>query len=747
MINNMADFKKDNDNKERDAHFWLNEIDNAGTREDLWYKEGEYVSWIYRSIDPNLKNSLNFSRDYGVRYNILFSNVELLKSVLFNNLPKPDIRRRWAKKTDKDEKLQTLYRTTAEVAERAVAWVFDSQKANDKMDKIIKDYLLPGRGVMWVSYEPEIKTEQNDKGEIVSEDLTDQKINLEYIYWQDYRQSWARTWNDTWWIARRHYLTRSDLISQFGSKGRKVKLTKKDDTENSKNDFGSNKDARLMAEVWEVWDKEKKKIHFVTEGLDEFLESRELPIDLLDVFPTPKPLQNITTTDDNIPISDFRAYKEQASELSVLCERISILTETLKDRFLYANQHSDSITKFSNLGDGEGLGIDISDIEAAGGLANVMYRMPLEQLMQVIIGLQQQKQSLIQEIYEVTGVADIMRAVSNPNETATAQKIKGQFGSFRLKKRQESVQNYIRDLIRIITEIVCEHFTADKLAEISGIDLPTMEEETQLILQGQQGQINKELNDRLALPTWEEVLQILRDDKLRSYTIDIESSATAFDEEQEDKQKAIEFISGANNMLTTSLEGAMQVPEILPLMRDLTMFGIKQFKIGRTLEESFENSFNNLEQKLTQMQQSQQGEGAGEQAKAQADMAKTQVAAQTAQMKIQADMQKEQMKLSAQVQRDQERLRFEQQKLKIESQKKEADINLQAQDLERKQEKDLADVEIAQEEVAIKQQEANRKDEELRVQAELKASELASQQAGDNVDINTNIAGDVGTLE
>ncbi|HUT85426.1 MAG TPA: hypothetical protein VMW66_01155, partial [Elusimicrobiales bacterium] len=594
----MAENFKQTEDKETDKRkpkFWFDEIENASKRERSWRNEAEDNVWIYRSIQPAKKTSVDYEKDFGLRYNIMFSNTELLKSVLFTNFPKPEINRRWSRKTEKDEVLQTLYRTVGEVSERAVSWVFDEQRANHKMKKAIKDYLIAGRGVLWVNYEPTISVDENE-----TEELTDQKINIDYVYWQDYRQSWARTWNDVWWVARRHYLTRKDLREQFGSKGSKVQLTHAPTEMNTldNNDDETHPTDKQVAEVWEIWDKEDEQIYFISSGYkDKFIDSREVPVDLEGFFPTPKPLQNIETSDDNAPVPDYRVYKEQAYQLSIICERISKLTEVLKARFLYPNKLADKIEDFSSLEDGEGLGVDIADIEIAGGLKNAVFTMPMQEPMQVILGLQQQKQQLLQEIYEITGIADIMRSVSNPQETATAQKIKGKFGTYRLQERQQTVQYYIKDLIRIITEIVCEHFTADKLAEISGIDLPTDEEKAKLILQGQQEQVDKELNDRLALPTWEQVLKILQSDKLRSYTIDIETDATAFDDDQENKQLATEFIGSSLQSLGNMLPQAMQVPELLPLSRDLILFGIKQFKIGRTLEESFENSFNNLEQK------------------------------------------------------------------------------------------------------------------------------------------------------
>jgi hypothetical protein len=58
--------------------------------------------------------------------------------------------------------------------------------------------------------------------------------------------------------------------------------------------------------------------------------------------------------------------------------------------------------------------------------------------------------------------------VVRSRETLGAQKIKAQFGGNRLKKRQDKVQKWIRDTLRIKAEIIAEHFEPQKLAEMTG---------------------------------------------------------------------------------------------------------------------------------------------------------------------------------------------------------------------------------------------------------------------------------------
>jgi hypothetical protein len=744
IIKNIFGKNKENENISAKPEFWFKELEQTKKMYCTWYDEANEAICYYRSISPDYYNSNKYD-NYGVRYNILYSNVELYKSVLFSNFPKPEIKRRFAKKVDNNPVRQKLYRRVSEIIERAVTWNADVAKVNPKMKDTIKDYLLSGRGISWISYEPTIVKKEQD-----TEEISNQQINVDYVYWKDFRTSWARNWDETWWIARRHYLTRNDLIKQFGKDiGNKVELTHTHNTYDNttlcnESLDNNNYSEKKIAEVWEIWDKEDKKVYFISEGYkNKFLKTMDNPLGLSGFYPTPEPLQNIKTTQGNIPITDFRAYRKQAVELSNICERISDLTDTLVYRGFIASKNEDHIEDLSKLGNNQFKGIDISEIDQAGGLRNVFYPEPMDDRIKVIIGLEDKKQKLINEIYEITGIADIMRAVSNPKETAAAQKIKGKFGTYRLQERQQTVQNYVKGIIEIMAEIVSEHFTPKVLQKITNIDLPTFEDKQQLkeVIQSGQLQITEEINDILEEPTWQDVIKVLRSDKLRGYIIDVETTATRFDEDQIDKQEAVDVVANVLQYLGTVLPQAMQVPEIMPLTKDMSMFAIKQFKAGRNLEESLEKSFDNLEKKLVQM--SQKPQDSGEQAKAQADMQKAQIKAQSdiqvAKIAAQSNIQEQQLENQLKQQVEGSKMRFQVQKEALDKQQKDKDLALRQQDLERKEEKDLADVDIRQEEVGIKQQEANLKAREIEAETALAAAEAEAKLSGQDIDIDTNI--------
>ena len=67
----------------------------------------------------------------------------------------------------------------------------------------------------------------------------------------------------------------------------------------------------------------------------------------------------------------------------------------------------------------------------------------------VLQGLYTQRTQILEIIYEITGISDLLRGNTKASETATAQQLKAQFGSMRMRKRQEEIERYIRDLFRI----------------------------------------------------------------------------------------------------------------------------------------------------------------------------------------------------------------------------------------------------------------------------------------------------------
>jgi hypothetical protein len=249
-------------------------------------------------------------------------------------------------------------------------------------------------------------------------------------------------------------------------------------------------------------------------------------------------------------------------------------------------------------------------LASKGGLQAAFQTEDISGIAAVLRELYAQRDMLVQGIYELTGMSDIMRGASDPAETFGAQRLKAQFGSTRIRRRQRAVQKWIRDLYKLKAEIIAEHFEPQKLSEITGIAVSP------------------------------EIVDVLRSDKLRGYRIDIETDSTVFEDEAALKEQTVEVMTAVGSFMREALPVVQAVPELSPLAFEMLEMGVRQLKRGRALEDVIEQAKQAVLQKVAQAQQQAQQQQQQPQAppppdpKALAEQAR----AATIQAKAQADM-------------------------------------------------------------------------------------------------------------
>lgn len=610
------------------AKRWLAELTASEKRERTWRKRGKAVVDRYR--DERERET-----DLGVRRtNILWSNTEILRAVLFQNVGNPDVRRRFPKK-GKDEKAA---RRAALVIERALSFSTDDYDVKSQIECVVEDHLLPGRGQAWIVYDADVvedEPESPEDGDSEDDDgpqpidIANQTVRLEHVYWEDYRTSAGRKEKDIWWKARRHQYTRSELKSYFPEHAEFIPLGAElpDCPKDSEND-----ESFKRANVWEIWDKSKRERVYVAEEYQIILKKDEDPYKLKQFFPCPSALYGVKTTSSLTPIPEYTLYQDQCEELDRITTRLNRLIEALKRRGVYDASVEGADNQLSALmmaDDNEFLPYrGFSALAEKGGLKGVFASEDLAPIMAAVQGLYEQRSNLIQTIYEVTGISDVIRGSSNPNETATAQRIKGQFGSLRVTTRQARVQEFVRDAYRLKAEIIAEHYTRENLIEMTGIDMPLQSEidaakqqlqayqAAQQQFQQAQQQAKQAGPQAQAMPSqpppqippevleglqntvkqvaWEDIESILRSDKRRGYKVDIETDDTAQFDEQAEKESRVEFLNTMQPVMQNALMMTQQAPELLPLAKETVLFTVRAFKAGRSLEEAFEDAFDQM---------------------------------------------------------------------------------------------------------------------------------------------------------
>ena len=566
--------------------FWA-QFDTSNREHEKWEKRAQKVIDRYRQ-DKGSQTAT---------FNILWANTEVLRPTLFSQVPHPDIRRRYPDRDAPD------VRQGVEVLTKCLQFVMDDGDNGDEGDfytfgdRSVMDYLLPGRTAAKVRYVPTVvkTTKRNSvveqpilsplgedigtrfmvNGEEVDEDsvqrdergmpfteesvdeVVDERVLIERWPWKNFRHQKAKRWADVGWVDYISFLDRDQLKKLFGNKkGEEITLTV-----NSSGEGDHTEERPTHAEVHEVWFKRTREVKIGVRGMeDDWLKEGDDPLNLVGFYPTPRPVMPINTNDSLAPIPLFTLYQHQANELDTITRRISNLMKSLKMVGLYAGNEKDTLKRLFEGDENQMVPVaDWSTIAQAGGVAKLVDYLPIDQVGKVLSALFVEREKIVRQIFELTGIGDIQRGVSDPRETKGAQVLKAQFGSQRSITPKQEIERYFRDTIRIAAEIISEHFSGETIARMTGEQLSP------------------------------EVMAVLRDDMLRSYSIDIETDSTVVPDEARDKAEMAEALNAVSGYLGAVFPMAQAGVSPQPLLQLLKVY-LRKFKWGREMEEMLEEA-------------------------------------------------------------------------------------------------------------------------------------------------------------
>jgi len=647
------------------ARLWLDSVALARKNEEDWRKGAGEARDLYRGDSKN---------NQGKKFNILFANTQITLPAIYNSTPIPDVRRRFG---DADP----AGKVAAQVLERSLSYSFDAYDFGGNMRAIVFDSVLAARGVLRVRYEPsfeETEEEQREEAEEYAEEaaqpaaprLVFQKVCVEHVDWHDFIIGPGRKWEEVPWIGFEHRLTRDELEDRFGDIGATMPLDIVTDDARARNsDPRDVPDVFKRGTVYEVWDKEEREVLFVAPSLpSKILKRVDDPLGLQDFWPMPRPIYDVVDSGSLVPIVPYSLYKDQAEELDHVTRRIDKLVEQCRYRGVYASD-IEEFQKLARAQDGEFVPIENAMQFAERGLDKAIWHAPLETLVSVIVQLMQHREALKATIYEITGLSDIVRGASVASETATAQQIKAQFGSIRIQDRQAEVQRMARDAVRLMAELIGEKFEPETLGLMTGIDLPQAQQKMmaqQAAMMAQQsGQpVPPEIEQVLTVPSWDDVLQVLRSDAMRGYRVDIETDSTVQADVARLKTNAAEFVQGFGGFITAVGPAVQAGVMPMDVVADLLTAFARNFKLGRQAEDALE--------RLGKMA-AQPAQGADQAAQQQAAEAQ---AAQAEQQRVAMEMQAKQAEAQAKAQIEQDKLAMEAQRMAMEAQFKEREIGI-----------------------------------------------------------------------
>jgi hypothetical protein len=634
----------------RSAAYWLAQLDSAEKREEGWRKQGDEV--LARYMDDRARQGEE------KRLNVLWANTDVQKGALFAQLGNPDVRRLFPK-PGRDNKIA---RTAALVIERGLVACVNRYEADCEIEAAVEDHILPGRGVCWLEYDVRVEAVEATgveagAGQLVEAQAAAERIVYQtarfcHVDWKDFRHGSGKAWRDVAWVARLMLFTKKEVEERWPDKADRIKTDYVIDEQYLTKERKQGDDFK-RAKVWEIWHKPLGIRVHVAEGCDIELDREPDPYRLEGFFPCPKPLYGVKTTSSLTPKPEFLQWKDQSEELDRVNTRIWKLLEKLRYCGVYdaSGEDAEALDGIGDLDDGQFKPYkNFRALSEGGGLAQAFQVRDLAPIAATVQSLAQRAVQLIEAIYEITGLSDILRGVSDPQETLGAQELKARSGGTRIDRKRKDVQRFVRELYRMKAELIAEHFERDRLEEMTGIRLPlaadrdrakamlqqleaqqaaqaqALAAQQQAAQQGQQpGQPQQlpapampmaqlapmdpdelaELKETADAVSWEEISGILRSDDRRNYKIDVETDATSFAETEEEKSQALEFAKVMVELIGASIQAASSVPALLDVSKELIMMVARRFKAGRTIEETLDDAFAQVASQAPQQAQAQ----------------------------------------------------------------------------------------------------------------------------------------------
>ena len=554
-------------------------IDRVTSAEKKWNSYHDLIKEIREYYKNEKKKN---------KQNIFWSSIETLKPFIYFKPPVPYVER----KSKVDNPVEDA---ACKILEKALLHNLDGQDFDGVIKYARNDYLLSGLGLTFEKYVPEFKTVMQPVADVdgvitlaEAEVLENAEVKTTYIdpgkLLTDCNH--VAVWEDCEWVAQIIDMTKREAIEQFGEEiADKI----------CERGFSREEELDRATKVYRIWDKKDKRIlYLATEVKDQFLRVDEDVLKIEGFYPFPKPVFATLANDGLIPVPDYSEIKCQLDELDGVNARMKLTMQALKVTGCYDG----SFPELANMLEKDVTLIQVSDfakLREKGGLDGFVGFMPIGQYIDALAALAERRAQLIQAIYEITGVSDIMRGNSDPNETATAVTKKTNFGTLRNQDRQNDFQRYLTDVLKIKAEILCEMLTPELLAQFAEPNTPP-----EVVMAA---------------------IQLLKTDKIRNLTLGIETDTSFMQEEQGDK--VLNAVKVIQEMITAAFQVVSAQPALLPLYKQMIDSVVVTLPNTRQFSTAIDEVFARIEAELAQPTPEEQQPNP-EVIRAQADMIRAQ---------------------------------------------------------------------------------------------------------------------------
>lgn len=611
--------------------YWSEEVSASLKARKDWHKSGDAI--VKRYIDGRAGQQREPATGHKLfRLNLFHSNVATLTAMLYGNLPKVDVSRRYADSND------DIARVAAEMMERLLNndIADNGEEYNSVLRSTLQDRLLPGLGCARIRYEVETQeTEVEVDGEMVmQEQLLHEDAPIDYFFWRDVLWSWGRSFAELNWIAYRSFLTKDEVEDRFGEGSAtdmefKKQLVTDDESTTEDPDDGS---IWQKTEIWEVWDKVSGKVIFINlSGPQEIIEASDDPLKLKGFFPSPPFFMANTTTSLYAPTADFHLSQDLYNEIDTLQTRIAIITEAIKVVGVY-DKSADGIQRMFKEGvENELIPVDNWALFAEkGGIAGQIDWVPIAEIAAVLDHLRNLRDETIALLYQITGMSDVLRGGSGGQYEGVGQaELKAKFGSVRVQALQDEFARFASDMMQLKAEVIARHFSPQTIVQRANMGASL---------------------DADKIPP---AVELIKDPDKARLRVAIRPESVAMVDYAQLKSERTEYINALAVFLQSASPIMQQEPASKPFLLQLLQWGLAGFKGASEIEGVIDKAIEAAQEAEKERQENPQPDPAQamEQAKAKIELqkitAKAEADTQVRQHDLQADIQTEQARHQA----------------------------------------------------------------------------------------------------
>ena len=271
----------------------------------------------------------------------------------------------------------------------------------------------------------------NEKGEPA--EIQRQDVKLTHVPWKRFHWEPAKSWEHVDWVAFDEYLTKEEIAKAYDGKAPSQEGKSASDGRTESDKY------QQTYRVTEIWYKPTRTVYVLGWEFDELLEVRKDALNLQDFYPCPRPMFANVRSNELTPTPDHRFNRKAYEYVNRLVQRIHSITKEIKAAGFYDAQLTE-LSQLAAVDDGTYLPIsNLAERLAATGITDfnkVMATLPMTEKVTVVRELQTLLDAEKYRLDEANGISDIVRGTTDPNETATAQTIKGNWASLRCRRNR-----------------------------------------------------------------------------------------------------------------------------------------------------------------------------------------------------------------------------------------------------------------------------------------------------------------------